>query len=296
MELQRQLYELKSNVKAEQTLNEQLMDVREMKATVRERLQVTESALVEARQHAITLEHKEQLHIQKICELELEAGRISSKVSESPALLSQIRELDIQNKDLQEQVATCHIQSKTLSEQLQQIVDDVSKLEACVKDLQLRLANAHIESSTFEDKRIAYESQGVEQLEQLRKQLSRSATLEQDRLEGNYLNQIKQLRQQKSMIEEKAEQWKRQLSRLQGEKDEIDTLAKERLNSLSKIVAEQTQNVRSSMLGLKQLPIFLRQRILRLFNLRLRSLSQRLNRRRDICRKPRLSLNLLWRS
>lgn len=294
MELQRQLYELKSNVKAEQTLNEQLMDVREMKATVRERLQATESALVEARQHAITLEHKEQLHIQKISELELEVGRISTKISESPALISQIRELDNQNKDLQEQVATCHIQSNTLSEQLQQKVDDVSKLEACVKDLELHLANAHIESSTFEDKRIAYESQGVERLEQLRKQLSRSATLEQDRLEGNYLNQIKQLRQQKSMIEEKAEQWKRQLSRLQGEKDEIDIVAKERLHSLTRSLAEQ--NVRSSMLGLKQLPMLLRQRILRLFNLRLRSLSRRLNRGRNICRKPRLSLNLRWRS
>lgn len=244
LDLQQQLQALKSSVEAEKTLNEQLVEVREMKATVRERLQMTESALVEARQHAIVLENKEQLHMQRIHALEVEVARFSSKEPESVQLNSQIQELMIHNKDLHEQVATCHREANGVSKQLQQKIEEASSLEASINNLQLQLSDARIESTAFEDQRAAYESKADEKLEQLRKQLSRSATLEQSRLEGDYLNQIQQLRYEKSVTDDKAEQCKRQLNRLQCEKEETDNLAKERLCLLVESEAKTKVNVR----------------------------------------------------
>lgn len=244
LDLQQQLQALKSSVKAETTLNEQLVEVREMKATVRERLQMTESALVEARQHAIVLENKEQLHMQRINSLEVEVARFSSKEPESVQLSSQVQELMIRNKDLHEQVVTCRSEANGVSKQLQQKIKEASDSEACINNLQLQLSDARIESTSFEDQRAAYESKADEKLEQLRKQLSRSATLEQSRLEGDYLNQIQQLRYEKSATDDKAEQYKRQLNRLQCQKEETDNLAKERLCLLVESEAKKKVNVR----------------------------------------------------
>lgn len=241
LDLQHQLHELVSSIKAEKTLSEQLMEVREMKATVKERLQITERALIEARQHAIVLESKEQLHMQNIRALELE---ISSKESDSLQLNSQVRELVVCNKDLHEQIATCHRDANGASKQLEQKIEEVSNLEEQINVLHLQLNDARVEAATSEDQKAAFESKAVEKLEHLRKQLSRSATVEQARMEGNYLNQIQQLQHEKSTVDEKAEQWKRQLSRLQSEKEEINNLAKERLRLLHESEAETKVHVR----------------------------------------------------
>lgn len=251
LELQQQLEELKSNVKAEGVLNQQLMDTREMKATIKERLQMTEKALVEVRQRGILLENKEQLHVQKICALEIEVGKNSSKTPKLAELTSQIQELKIRNQDLQEQFNTCQKKANSESEQLQQKIEEASKLESSVATLELQLSKARIESSTLEDQRTALESKAVEELDQLRTELSKSALLEQDRLEADYLNKLQQLRHQNTVTEEKSENWRQQLDKLHCEKEAADGLANERLQLLNEAKAENIKNVRSGVLELE---------------------------------------------
>lgn len=251
LELKQQLEELKCNVKAGGFLNEQLMDAREMKATVKERLQMTEKALVEVRQRAILLENKEQLHVQKICALEVEVGKNSSKTPELAELISQIQELKLRNQDLQEQFNTCRKKANSTSEQLQQKIEEASKLESSVANLELQLGKARIESSTFEDQRTALGSKAAEELSQLRIELSKSASLEQDKLEADYLNKIQQLRHQNTVAEEKSEKCRQQLDKLHCEKEAADGLANERLQLLNEAKAENIKNVRSSVLELE---------------------------------------------
>lgn len=232
-------------MKGDQALTEQLMDLREVKATIRERLQSTEAALINARQRAVALESREKLHIQKIAALEVEASKNHIDASDSLQAESQIRELKSRNDTLQMQFAEFRRENLDTSEQLQQKLAEISELHLSETDLQSNLDEARKEAIILADERTIYESQAVAQAEQMRKDLSQAASSEQALLESRYMNQLQQLRQEKTVIEDRAEQRQRQLDRLQCEKDMADHLAEQRLQQLNDTEAERNQEVHS---------------------------------------------------
>lgn len=230
-------------MKGDQTLTEQLMDLREVKATIRERLQSTEAALINARQRTVALETREKFHVQNIAALE--ASKTHIDASDSLQAESQIRELKSRNDTLQMQVAEFRRVNLDTSEQLQQKLAEISELHLSETDLQSNLDEARKEAIILADERTIYESQAVAQAEQMRKNLSQAASSEQALLESRYMNQLQQLRQEKTVIEDRAEQRQRQLDRLQGEKDIADHLAEQRQQQLNDTEAERNQEVHS---------------------------------------------------
>lgn len=205
-DVQKQLSNLSDNINVKHAVGEQLMDLREVKATIRERLLATEASLVEARQHATALENKEQFHLRRISELETGYARLQSKESEIPQMRLQFQEAEARNQNLQEQLTKLRDEASGMSKSLEQKIEEITGFTACLSEVRSQLKEAQTKTATFADQKAEYESQAAEQRERMRKQLNQAASIQLEGLESKYLNQLKQLRQEKMTAEARADQ------------------------------------------------------------------------------------------
>lgn len=248
VQVHQQLHDLTALFNAGHAGAQQLMDLREAKATIRERLQATETDLAETRQRALALENKEKSDIQRILSLQLEVGKLQRRESDSSQTVIRFQELNIHNSELKDQVAATRQEVIDISRQLKEKCEESSGLYQRVESLECYLSEARAESSKLVDERLAHEKNFIAETEKLRQQLSQAANFEEARLEGDFKNQIQQLRQLKTAAEDEAKESKRHLEMLQVEKDVIEGVACERLQALSELEAQKSQEVRFSFL------------------------------------------------
>jgi hypothetical protein len=242
-QVQQQLHELTTIFNTGRTGAQQVMDLREAKATIRERLQATETALAETKQRALALESKEQLDIQRISSLELEVAKLQRMESDSSQMVMRFQELNMHNAELKDQVAASRQEVLEITRHFKEKCEDHSNLDERLKKLVFQLEEARMASNKLKDERLAYEAKAVADTEQLRQQLSQAASFEQAKLESSYKNQLQQLRQLKAAAEKEAEERKRHLEMLQVEKDVIEGVAAERLQVLNELESKKKQEV-----------------------------------------------------
>lgn len=222
LELEQKLSKLSENSEVKDVLGEQLLDVREAKATIRERLQATEASLTEARHRAMILENREQMHVQRISELRIEVTALHSRGSESPQMNLRIQELECRNQNLQEQNIALQNEKLSISEQLEKNAGEVTGLRTCLAEAQSQLEEAHTQ-------KIVYERRAILQSDKMREQQITAATMELSKMEDNHQKELQQLQQSHDKAENKvkeelqvlttrAEQLKKQVERLQAEK------------------------------------------------------------------------------
>lgn len=243
MELQRQFRELQINITSEHTRTDQLIDLREVKATIKERLQATETALAIARQQVMDLENHEQHHVRRILALETEVAVLQNKVLESPHNLIQFNELSDCNKRLQDEVTTSRTECSEISRKLQEQAGQTLTLQERLKDLLTQLDETRCKSVKIADEKSFNEAKAIADLEEMRHQVSRATSLEKAKLESNYINELQQVRQQKLAADDKAEKCKRHLDWLQAEKEESDSLAEQRMQLLQEAESQRKKEV-----------------------------------------------------
>lgn len=243
-QFQQQLRDLTALFNAGHAGAQQIMDLREAKATIRERLQATETVLAETRQRALALESKEKSDLQRIYSLQLEVGKLQKGESDSSQMMIRFQELNIYNSELKDQVAASRQEVVDISHQLKEKCEESSHLHRRVENLERYLSEARAESSKLVDERLAHEKNVIAETEKLRQQLSQAANFEEARLESDFKNQIQQLRQMRTAAEEETKEIKRHLEMLQVEKDVIEGVASERLQALNELEAQKTHEVR----------------------------------------------------
>lgn len=242
-QVQQQLHELSTLFKAGHAGAQQVMDLREAKAMIRERLQATETALAESRQRVLAFESKEKFDLQKISSLEVEVAKYQRREPDSSQFMIRFQELNIYNTELKDQVAASRQELVDISCQLKEKCEENSDLYQRAKNLEYQLDEARAESNKLVDERLAYEAKFAAETEKLRQQLSQAAHFEEARLESDYKNQIQQLRQLKTAAEDEAKETKRHLEMLQVEKDVVEGVASERLQALNELEAQKKQEV-----------------------------------------------------
>lgn len=193
-----------------------------MKATFRERLQVTETALTEARLQVVALQNKDHSQLEKISALELEAVQLRNQPKESPHTVFRVHDLEAQNKDLQERSGILQNQITETSEQLHQKITEVTQMEIQLNNVRSQLEEAQAENLLLEEQKGAYESHSYAKLEQTKTELWKVANLDKAKLESNYQNRLHQLQQQKCEVDAELKQKVRQLDQLQAEKDAVE--------------------------------------------------------------------------
>ena len=243
--MQEQLRALSSNLSAEQNLSEQVMELREVKATLRERLQATETALREARIEVVALQRKDREQSHKIVAYETERAKPQQPVDNSHILL-RLQEVDSRNRDLRGELENMQTQAASLSTQLEQRNKDAVRLDERLIDTQVQLQEARHEAEVVRDEKLEFEKQALQQREDLRTKLLKDASKELEAIKTDHLSQMQQLRMRKSP-DDKFSHATKQCVMLRSEKDELEKQASQLKASLNEMQKERQVEVRAQV-------------------------------------------------
>ncbi|KAL2044661.1 hypothetical protein N7G274_002435 [Stereocaulon virgatum] len=163
--MQEQLRDLRSKLAADINFNEQLMDLREVKATLRERLQGTDSALRDARVESIALKQKVEDQQRKILTLEADVAQKRDSTEEVVTLL-RLQELDSQNKVLQQSIAGLQTENVSLLEQMQQMKAKRSPVDNKLSHATKQVIILQSEKEKFEKKEASTLKLSLERLQE----------------------------------------------------------------------------------------------------------------------------------
>lgn len=194
------------------------MDLREMKATVTERLRATETSLIDSRLRANAGEHREQQQLQKISALEAEVRSLRDHQNESPLQALRLHEEEKQSANLAKQLDVCQAQLKDAKTGLETKHAEATKLRNALEATKAGSVElqAQVEALTLE--KAVVESQAIQNEERIRAELSEASKNEISRNANRFLNEIQSLRNQASAAEKKGEADRSMVEQLQAEK------------------------------------------------------------------------------
>ena len=243
--MQEQLRALSTNLTAEHNLSEQLMDLREVKATLRERLEATETALREARIEVVALQRKDREQSHKIIAFETERAKPQQPVDNSHIIL-RLQEIDSRNRDLQRELEIMQTKAASLSTQVQQRTKDAERLDERLIDTQVQLQEARHETEVVRGEKLQFEKQARQQCEDLRTKLLEDASKELESVKADHQSQMQQLKVRKSP-DDKFTQATRQCVILRSEKDSLEKEASQLKASLDEMQKERQVEVRAQV-------------------------------------------------
>lgn len=119
---------LNDTMNVKDALGEQLMNLREVKATIRERLQAAEASLAEVRQHTIGLESGERTNLRRISELEAEVTRLQAKGNELGQVVLRLEESELCNLNLERKIDDARNETLATSESLGKKQEEIKNL------------------------------------------------------------------------------------------------------------------------------------------------------------------------
>ena len=231
-----------SNISSEHALAEQISDLREVRATVRERLQATESSLADARREIIALRLKDQEQSRRVVDLETDVAKAQSQFAEIPQAMLRIQELDSRNKDLQSEVVASRKDAAVFSDQLQQRSTEAKRMTERLVAVQEKFKAATEEKTRLKEEQSASERQAILEREKLRNELSSAASMQLASVESEHMNLIQQSKLEKVTVEEKLQKTARQNEMLKAEKEKAEEKIRQ-LQGLLKEARNQTETV-----------------------------------------------------
>ena len=235
--MQEQLRALSSNLTAEQNLSEQVMDLREVKATLRERLLATEMALREARVELVAVQRKDQDQSRKIIALEIETAKSQQPVDNTQLLL-RLQETESRNMSLHREIDDMRTEATSLTALFQQRIKQAEHLDDRLVDTQVQLLEARQETEVVREEKLKMEMQALQQRESLEKELSQAASMELDKVKSEHLVQIQQLKSRKTP-DDKLSHATKQCVMLRSEKDLLEKQVVQLRSSLDDMQKER---------------------------------------------------------
>ena len=211
---------LSHGIATEHTLSERIMDLREIKATVREQLQQTDKDLQGARLEIIRLQNTMSEQSSRIITLENETK--CHQRSEDPRLFLRIQELDANGRDLQRNLEIRTTEKEDLSERLQQKEVALQHLRHESSKTQTQLEQARQQIEAVQQAKSEYEERAILEREEMRERLSRAADQEVHDLKSKHLNALQQWKLKHASTDDRYEEASSQLVITRNEKEELE--------------------------------------------------------------------------
>ena len=237
--MQDQIRALSGNIFSEHALSEQISDLREARATIRERLQATENSLTDARQEIAALRIRDQYQSQRIVALETDITKAQSQAVEASLSLFRIQELDSRNNDLQSEIVALRKEATDLSSQLQQSSTETKNVTEHLATVQEKLESTCEEATRLREEKSTSEKAATFEREQLRKDLSNAAKIQLAHLQSEHLDVVQQLKLEKSSAEVMLKKVNTQLNILKADKEKSDKESSQMQASLKAAQSEK---------------------------------------------------------
>lgn len=215
-EVQSKLNSLSAGLKSEQTLGEQVTELRELKATIRERLQTSEVALAEARQHSLGLQAKEQLLQQRILDLEVETATLRAQPLESLLTVLRQKELEDKHAELLADIAKVREDAREAAKLSQEQAQFLAVRDEHITGLNAQLDELRATLTTLADEKTASEQGATERYDHFRNEVFKAANKEKANILNAHANALLQLKNQKEEADSRADELSNQLTALKN--------------------------------------------------------------------------------
>ena len=216
--IQHQLAGLATNVMTREAYMEQLVNLREAKATIRERLHLTELAVTDARRNVVSLEERERIHIKENADVKAELTILRARPTETISTISRLQEIERLNTELHNEVTKAENHSIDLKVQLQCREEEASDLRRKIESIEAALTESQVYSTQLEEQRSVYENQAKTRSDDLRAELLKASKNEKTALTNEHLNTLHRLQRQTTTAQVNAKEMGEQLEKLKLER------------------------------------------------------------------------------
>jgi len=214
--IQKQFEELTTSIKVEQSLSAQVVDLREVKATLSERAHTSETALAEARQMVVGLQGREQLLIQEISGLKAEVSTLRNRPREDPEAHARLRQTEALNTEMQVKIARLLSDTSEYTEKLNQNSEVMTGLQDRISGLESQLAEVKAANILLEKQKSECEAQAHTKYENFKSQLLEAANAERAILTEEQSKISQQMQRKKEAAESKAKVLDEELGKLKA--------------------------------------------------------------------------------
>ena len=214
--MQKQLEELTTTIKGEHRFSEQLIDLHEVKATLKERAQAGEAALTEARQMVIGLQGREQLLIQEVAGLRAEVSALLERPKENPEANARLRQTEALNTEMQAEIARLLSETSMYAEKLNQGSETITGLQDQMSGLESQLVAVKGANVLLEKQKSGCEAQAQAKYENLKTQLLEATNAERAILTEELSKISQQMQRKKEAAENKAKSLDEELGMLKA--------------------------------------------------------------------------------
>ncbi|KAL9600265.1 MAG: hypothetical protein Q9219_003310 [cf. Caloplaca sp. 3 TL-2023] len=216
-QFQANLEQLNSKITANLPLQEQIMGLREAKATLVERLQAIEMLFRESRDRAITLENREKTYLEKTTALETELNALRNQLHDSALVAVKLHEAEKEYTKMKEQLSVCRCQLETRNAQVEIHRRQASDLQDLLESTKIDLAEQQDKVAAVVSEKAAVERRAASREENVRAELSQICKDEVARSTEKFHNEIRGLRHQISATEDRVRAEKQKAEQLQTE-------------------------------------------------------------------------------
>ncbi|MCJ1282312.1 hypothetical protein MMC26_001635 [Xylographa opegraphella] len=249
--IQKQLDNLKASIKGEQCLSAQILDLREIKASMRERLQACETSLVEARQTIVGLQGREQHLKTDVSALKAEILLLRTQPTEDPTSIDHIQNIESRNSDLENTLARKDEDLSGNEDQIRDMTDEAIEKQKLINGLLSQIDDAKITIQILSKQKAACEQQADLKYEGLRSQLLEASNAERAILADENSVKVEKLQRLKTVADNKAWKAEEEMGRLKAGK-EIESKRHEELQAELDSLNLQIHSGDTELLELKE--------------------------------------------
>ncbi|KAL8922354.1 MAG: hypothetical protein Q9208_005207 [Pyrenodesmia sp. 3 TL-2023] len=213
----------------------QITDLREVKAKLAEQLNASEISLADYRRTATSLRNQEQLHLQKISALEAEVITLRNQTHESPLMALRLHDSEKQCVSIKEQLTACQSQLAAARAEIESSTQETSELRDLLEITNRDLTEQQATVERLRAEKAAFESQAIVNEERIRADLSRASDNNVKSRTGELRNEIKSLRHQASVTAEALQTGKSKLDQLQADKAAASDMVRRLESSVSEL-------------------------------------------------------------
>ncbi|KAL8905342.1 MAG: hypothetical protein Q9207_002690 [Kuettlingeria erythrocarpa] len=239
-QLDAQVQKLHAAIEGGHLSNEQITDLKEVKAKIAEQLRASETSLAGYRHKATSLENQEQLHLQKISALEAEVNTIRSQTHESPLMALRLHDSEKHCISMKEQLTACQSQLAAAKAQIDSSNQETSELRDLLEITNGDLTERQARVERLEAEKTAVENQAALNEKRTRAELSRASENNVTSRTAEFRNEIKGLRHAASVTEKELQMERSKLEQLQADKVAASDSVERLQSSVSELQSRAT--------------------------------------------------------
>lgn len=196
----------------------QIVDLRETKAKIAEKLSATEKSLAESHLKATSLAIQEQLHLQKISALDAEVNMLRHRQRESPLLALRLHDSEKGCTVLKEQLATSQTQLDSTKARIEAKDQETLEFRDLLEATKAELHEQRSKAKQLSTEKAAVEAQAVLNEDAIRAAVSKASQDEITRRTDQLQDEIKGLQYEASVTAKAMQTEKSKMKQLQVEK------------------------------------------------------------------------------